>query len=272
MAGREGRMGTTSKALTLLDFFTRARPQVGLSDLARLSGVNKATCFRLMTELVDHGLAEQLGDSREYRIGPAVLRLAALREATVPLRDLAMPVVHDLAGRTGETAHVSHLVLGRLTTLAFAYGTAHATRVMMEDAEFLPFHATSSGLALLAHLPAPQVAAILSAPLPQLTNRTPVTPSALRARIDLVQLQGHAETEGTYEADVASLALPLFDANGTCFGSIALAAPVARMTETARRNHLSALITAARHVMAQWGAHPPANLSALWHPHETPNR
>ena len=49
-------MGTVSKALELLDLFTRGRPQIGLSELARLSQVNKATCFRLMSELQNHGL------------------------------------------------------------------------------------------------------------------------------------------------------------------------------------------------------------------------
>ena len=121
-------MGTTSKALTLLDLFTRSRPQIGLSELARLSGTNKATCYRLMSELVEHGLVEQVVSSKEYRIGPAVLRLAALREATVPTREAALPILQALAAATGETAHMSHLVAGQLVTLSFAYPAAHGMR------------------------------------------------------------------------------------------------------------------------------------------------
>ena len=75
-------MGTVSKALDLLNLFNRAQPLIGLSDLSRLAGVNKATCYRLMSELQAHGLVEQVGSGREYRLGPAVLRLAALREAS----------------------------------------------------------------------------------------------------------------------------------------------------------------------------------------------
>ena len=33
-------MGTVRKALDLLDHFTRLRPVIGLSELARLSGTN----------------------------------------------------------------------------------------------------------------------------------------------------------------------------------------------------------------------------------------
>ncbi|MGV8986841.1 MAG: IclR family transcriptional regulator [Cypionkella sp.] len=257
-------MGTTSKALTLLDYFDRTRQVIGLSDLARLSGVNKATCFRLMTELVDHGLAEQIVESREYRIGPAVLRLAALREAAVPLRDLAMPILQRLAQATGETAHMSHLVGGRLATLAYVYSSTHAIKVMMEDAEVLPFHATSSGYAVLAHLPVQVVDPILAQPLPQVISGTPVTAEAVRARIKQVRQKGYAQSANTYEAEVASLAVPLFDARGTCLGAVAVAAPVTRMTPLAAQHTLCALIAAAREAMAGWGGQLPPELDALW--------
>ena len=101
-------MGTVGKALDLLDLFTRQRAQVGLSEIARLSGLNKATCHRLLTEMESRGLVEQIGAAREYRLGPAVLRLAALRESAVPTRDAAMPVLQRLARATGETAHPLH--------------------------------------------------------------------------------------------------------------------------------------------------------------------
>ena len=44
-------MGTVSKALSLLTLFSHARPTIGLSDVTRLSGLNKATAYRLLGEL-----------------------------------------------------------------------------------------------------------------------------------------------------------------------------------------------------------------------------
>lgn len=257
-------MGTTSKALSLLGYFDRTHPVIGLSDLARMTGINKATCFRLMSELVEHGLAEQISESREYRIGPAVLRLAALREAAVPLRDLAMPILQRLAQATGETAHMSHLVGGKLATLGYAYSATHAMKVMMEDAEVLPFHATSSGYAVLSFM-APQMAeAILSQPLPAVTSATPLRPAEIRARMAEVRQLGLARTTDTFESGVASLALPLFDARGVVSGAIAVAAPVTRMVPATSARTCSALIAAAREVVAACGGQIPSELDALW--------
>jgi DNA-binding IclR family transcriptional regulator len=267
LAGRKaaaGTMGTTSKALTLLDCFTRQNATIGLSDLARMSGTNKATCFRLMTELQSHGLVEQTLAGRAYRIGPAVLRLAALREATVPTREAAMGILQGLARSTGETAHLSHLVAGRLTTIAYAYAPHSGVKVMMEDAEFLPFHATSSGLAVLAFLPDADRAAILARPMPALTPQTPQTAMALLDRLQTTRARGWAETANTYEMDVASLAVPLFDANGACSGAVAVAAPAGRMPPGAAPAMAAQVIESAINICAAQGGSVPAFVHSLW--------
>lgn len=263
-------MGTTSKALTLLDLFTRSRPQIGLSELARLSGTNKATCYRLMSELVEHGLVEQVVSSKEYRIGPAVLRLAALREATVPTREAALPILQALAAATGETAHMSHLVAGQLVTLSFAYPAAHGMRVMMEDADRLPFHATSSGHAVLGWMEDAALARVLEGPLATAPGLVPVLAPDLRAHVAAARARGWAETANTFEADVSSFAVPLFDAQGQVQGALAVAAAAPRLTDAARVTIPRQLIAAAREIMALWGGHPPAELSALWRKTEQP--
>ena len=44
-------MGTVSKALSLLTNFNQSRTEIGLSEIARLAGVNKATAYRLLSEV-----------------------------------------------------------------------------------------------------------------------------------------------------------------------------------------------------------------------------
>ena len=257
-------MGTVSKALELLDYFTKSRPLIGLSDLARLADLNKATCFRLLTELAENGFVEQIGTGREYRLGPTVLRLAALREAQVPTRDAAMPVLQALAQHTGETAHLSLLMADVLRPLAHAYSSAHATKVTLEDTETLPFHATSSGLAVLAFQPEGFCRVVLAQPLAQLTKTTETSPAGLRLRIAEVRGLGYAESRGGYESDVHSMAVPLFDALGRCSGALAVAALGSRMSEAQRRLVRHALLQAGTEITTLWGGTLPADIATLW--------
>jgi DNA-binding IclR family transcriptional regulator len=205
-----------------------------------------------------------VGATKEYRLGPAVLRLSSLREAQVPTREAAMPVLQALAQRTGETAHLSLLMGGNLHTLGFAYATQHMTRVTMEDAEVLPFHATSSGLVVLAFQPKPFREAVLAEPIPRLTGRTETAPEALRARLSEVRGQGLAESRGAFQAEVHSMAVPLFDALGACVGAVAVAALASRMSEDQRRLIRFALTDAGQEITTLWGGTLPADIATLW--------
>lgn len=250
-------MGTASKALSLLEFFSRATPTVGLSELARRAGLNKATTHRYMGEMAAHGFVEQIGAGREYRLGPAFLRLAALREHSVPMREMAQSVLAGLSGATGETAHMSLLQGEILATLAYCYSQAHGTSVMMEDAEVITLHATSSGLAVLAFSPPDFVDTVLSRPLAARTRHTLTDPDEIRALLPGIRASGCAVSVGGFEEDVYSHAVPLFDAASACIGAVAVAAPVTRMTEASRRLIRAELVTRTLGLTRALGGFPP---------------
>ncbi len=250
-------MGTTSKALSLLNFFSRATSQIGLSELARLSGLNKATVYRLLGELAAHGFVEQVGTGREYRLGPAFLRLAALREKHVPMRDVALKQLTDLSDATGETAHMSLLNGEVLSNLAYAYSNRHGTMVMMDDAEVLELHSTGSGLVVLAYSPKSFVDEMLSRPLKARTSQTITDPNQIRALLPSIRTEGIAASVGGFEEDVFSHAAPIFDARSNCIGAMAVAAPVSRMTDPLRTMIRDNLLAHARQTTRILGGFPP---------------
>jgi DNA-binding IclR family transcriptional regulator len=257
-------MGTVGKALDLLHHFTRLRPSIGLSDMARLSGTNKATCYRLLSEMQAFGLIEQDPETRDYRLGPAVLRLSVLREAAVPMRDATRPVLDRLSEATGESAHSSMLIGDRLQMMDFSYSSRHGTRVVFDDTDTLPFHATSSGLAVLAYLPESLRDRVLSAPLAAVTRNTQTDAALLRELLIKVRRQGYAEVDGGFEADVTGLALPLFGPRGDCLGAVAVAAPSARVTPALRSDILGALKVAGAEIITLWGGTLPPEIATLW--------
>lgn len=252
-------MGTVAKALSLLDLFTMSRTEIGLSDMARLSGMNKATVYRLLGELQAQGFVEQTGAERSYRLGPGILRLASLREAAVPLVELSRAVLCDLSDQTGETAHMSVRRGTRLFTLAYTYSRAHATKVTMEDAEELAFHATGSGLAVLAFSDPDFVASILSAPLQRFTPQTETDPDRLRTMLQDIRAQGIAESVGGFERDVHSHAAPVFGPDRHPIGALAIAAPSARIDADASEAIRTHLIHAAGTLTNRIGGFFPAN-------------
>ena len=107
-------MSTIGKALSLLDLISELDKDIGLSDLARLSALDKATARRFLVELERHGFVEQDEDTRRYRLGAAPVRLARLRQARFPFVAVAAPFAKALAEQAGETVHLSEFSGGRL--------------------------------------------------------------------------------------------------------------------------------------------------------------
>lgn len=258
-------MGTVNKALSLLQYFSHARLEIGLTELAGLSGVNKATVYRLMRELQAQGFVEQPPDSTAYRLGPEVLRLAALREAAVPLLTVAREILARLSGATGETSHVTILRGKNLLSLAHHYSTRHGSRVTMEDASVLPFHGTASGLAILAYSDASFAEDILSLDLATHTPSTLTDPDSIRDLLPSIRENGFAESIAGFEADVHSLASPIFGANARPIAALAVATPVSRMTDDLRAITRAALLENAHHLTRRSGGFLPLSFPNASH-------
>ena len=248
-------MGTVSKALELLGYFTQQRTHIGLSEFARISGMNKATVYRMLTELQAAGIIEQTGADKNYRLGTEVLRLAKLREAAVPMLNIVRPILRRLCADTGETSHFSLIQGGALVSVAHAYSSTHATQVMMDDAESLPYHSTSSGMSALAYSDPAIVDDVLSSPLQRYTENTITDPDVIRAQLIDVRAKGYYHHIGSFEEDVISCAAPIFDAEGKPLGAVAVAAPSNRVTDiTPIAQHVVA--AAAEITLGTGGAHP----------------
>ncbi|WP_428687377.1 IclR family transcriptional regulator [Roseibium sp.] len=239
-------MGTISKALEMLNCFSRKRPEIGLSEFVRLTGRDKATVHRHLVELEQNGFLEQHPVTRAYRLGPAILRLTGVREATNPVRSILRPVVTGLAQETGELAHAS-LLQGQMLSPVFHFDPQmHGIKVNFDEAELLPLHATSSGLAVLAFAEERLRKEVLAANLDAFTPNTIVDPEKLTPLIASARRTGLSHLDRTYDEEVTSQGAPVFGAAGEVIGALSVAVPSVR-AQPDRLSEISvALATAAR--------------------------
>jgi len=255
-------MKTVDKALTLLTLFSSDTPEYRLTDLARAAGMDKVTVMRMLASLARQGFVEQHAESRKYRLGTALLRLARIREATVPTLSVLKPILERLAEASGETAHAA-LVSGLgLTTVAIAEPNRVA-RVVLDQAQPLPLHATASGKAFLAFSSAERRAAALgTADLPVFTAATVVSHGALEAELAQIRATGLALAIGTYEDDVTGIAAPVFGWTGDLLGTIAAACMGSRMTQASQAAVATLVLRAAIDATRALGGEPAAALLA----------
>lgn len=95
---------TLDRGLRVLDELAAAPGGLTVTELAGRLGVNRTVVYRLVTTLEQHALVRRDARARLH-VGLGILGLASAVQPV--LRDLAMPVLRELAERVGCTAHLT---------------------------------------------------------------------------------------------------------------------------------------------------------------------
>ena len=220
-------MGTVSKALGLLDVLAQPDARLGLSEIAKLSGHDKATTRRLLMELMSNGFVEQDEVTRHYLLGPSLLMLGRAREDRFPFFKTVMPAVRALAETTGETAHASEYSAGGMTSVC-SQQSDKSNRVIVQTGMRLPMHATASGLAYLAASTEGFIDTVLRKARVAYTAHTLTDPKAIFALVAEGRANGFVICNQLREIGVHSVAAAILNPSGAPIGAIAIAVPTAR--------------------------------------------
>lgn len=254
-------MKTIDKAMQLLNLFTTETPEFRLVDIARASGLDKVTAMRVLNSLVSGGLLEQHPETRKYRLGTAILRLARIRETSFPMVSTLQPIVDRLSEETGESGHASLASDAGLTTIALCEPN-RSTRVWIDPTQVLPFHATASGIVYLAHLPPAEAEALLAHTPDRRYTAETATRAELHQRMQEARRLGYARSIGGFEVDTAGFAAPVFDWHGKVIATIGLACVRSRLDEANDSHLIRAVVAAATAATRAFGGKAPAGAVA----------
>jgi IclR family acetate operon transcriptional repressor len=196
-----------------------------LTDLARATGLHKATARRLLVALEREGMVARDRDGDLYRLGPEALALGA---RAGDLRALCRPELEALAAATGETATLEVLIGGEVLILVEAQPPGRIG-ASAELGSRWPAHTTSTGKAILAHLPAAEVRAILGPRLERRTPRTVTTRAALERELARVRGTGYAVAAEELERGYTAVGAAVMDRDGRPAGAISVGGPSGRL-------------------------------------------
>jgi DNA-binding IclR family transcriptional regulator len=248
--GGKEQLSTVGKAISLLDLFGIDQPELGLSEIARRSGFDKATTRRLLVSLAAHGFVEQDPVARLYRLGPGLTRLARIREARFPFLQTSLPFIRELASSSTETVHLSEASNASLLTV-YVEHPARANRVNVNLGELLPLHSTASGIAFLAHARAELRRTALAQPLTAFTAFTVTDPAAIEDSIAAARKRGYSISNQGYEDGVTSVAAAILGSDGYAIGTLAVAAPLVRTSKATAAERGEAVAAATRGITEQ---------------------
>lgn len=239
------------KAVAALDALLAAPEGRSLAELARETGLSKATAHRLLGGLLDAGLVRALGEGR-YALGPRCLVLGAGFLAGVDLRREALPAIHELAERTGETVHLG-VLSGTQVVYIEKVDSRHSIRLHSRVGATQPALSTGLGRAILAHAGDALVEAALAGGVEARTPNTVTDPAALRALLARVRDEGVAIDDVENEPGIRCVAAPVLDHAARPVAAISVTGPEQRVTPAEARRLKPIVRAAAQEVSRRIG-------------------
>jgi DNA-binding IclR family transcriptional regulator len=217
------------RAMTLLKSFDDEHRVWGLSELARETGLNKTTAFRLLSALEREGLVGRAADGERYVLGPEIVVLGGRALRANNLRAVVRPELERLAAETGETASLE-ILAGREMLVIDEIVGGHLMSGVPDLGSRWPLHASSTGLVILAYLPETTARELLPAALRPVTAQTITSRSELWPELAAVRQRGYSVGDETLEVGLVAIAAPIFNHDGQVVAALSIAGPKLRVT------------------------------------------
>jgi DNA-binding IclR family transcriptional regulator len=232
----------------VLDAFSRDRPALTLSQIARAVGLPVSTTHRLVAELSAWGGLERDTDGR-YRIGLRMFEIGALAPRGLGLREAALPFMEDLYEVTHENVQ---LAVRDQDEVVFVerFAARDAVSVLTRVGGRFAMPPTGVGLVLLAHAPVEVQERILAGPLARYTEHTITDPRRLRRVLADVRRTGVAVSDRQVTDDAVSVAAPIVAAGQVV---AAISVVVRGSSAAAVRGFTSTVRAAARGISRSYG-------------------
>ena len=241
--GGEGGVISVTRALLIMEAFRIGERHLTLAELSRRTGLHNSTVLRLARTLAQAGYMVQREEG-EWRLGPAAGWLGARYQAGFDINNVVEPTLRELSQSTKESA-----------SFYVREGNERACISRVEGPQSVRHH-VRIGMRLPLNLGAP--------------GRVILGFSGEAGAVyEDIRRRGYHISMGEREAQVSSVAAPVFGLNWRLLGSMCISGPTARLTEVVLKKHAQTVMDAANrlsYALAGARSEDTPKVISTWHP------
>jgi IclR family acetate operon transcriptional repressor len=217
------------RALRILAIVAEA-DGLSLSEVAERAGLPPSTAYRMLTTLAGHGMVEFGEPEQLWSVGVEAYRIGSAFLRSRKLVDRARSVMQGLMEQTGETANLG-VAEDDCVVFVSQVETHQAIRAFFRPGTRSPFHASGIGKAILAHLGATRVEAIVARTgLEPFTDKTLSQERALAEDLSAIRRRGWAVDDEERHPGMRCVAAAIFNEFAEPVGGISISGPTVRVT------------------------------------------
>jgi DNA-binding IclR family transcriptional regulator len=222
------------KALNLLDYFDEEHEVWGLTELSKVSGVSKATLYRLFNTFEKQGFLERIdtqGKTNQYRLGLKFLQYGTLVSDRLEIKNIAYPFMKQLRDEINEDVQ---LILRDNDHAIYVEKIKcdHPVRLYTKIGRSATFNAGACPRAILSFLPDEEIEDIMDhSDFIEYSKNTIMDRDKLWETIKEARARGYTISYGEMEEQTVAIGAPIFDYTQQVVASISIAGPEQRFTE-----------------------------------------
>lgn len=217
---RENGVQVVARSADILRALKRSPGGLTQAEIADRLGLARTTVHRILNALAAEGMVQPSGRGYRYRIGPEILQMA--EAARSGLVTEIHPFLLELSRELHETVDLSVFDNTQMTFIDQVVAPQRLRAVSIVGGSF-PLHCTANGKAILAQLPAAEVARILPDQLPAATPNTVTDLETLMAQLARLGPKGVFIDDEEHSVGICALGAAVA---GTPLGKAAISVPI----------------------------------------------
>ncbi len=224
-------MKSLNKALDILEVLLNlGGSEIRLSELAQLSGLNKATVSRIVSALVKRGYMNQVERRGKYVLGAKFLSFSTIIKQKNRIKDVAMPHLIKINRLVGEAVALFSFD-GERAIFVEEVHSKHPFRITPDPSSSVPLYCTGIGKLLLASKTAQELEEYFNnTNIRAYTPNTITEPKDLKSHLMTVAKEGVAYDDEEFHIGYRMVAAGIRDADERLTAGIGVIGPAARLT------------------------------------------
>ncbi|ASN06914.1 IclR family transcriptional regulator [Virgibacillus necropolis] len=202
------------KALKLLDLFNEDIQELSLREIALRADLPKPTAYRHLASLVECGFLQKSKENDQdsrYRLGLKLLELGHLVTNQLEIREVALPLMEQLAQDINEVIHIV-IANQKEATYIEKVDSTRAIRLYTRIGKSSPLYIGSGPKLLLAFMDKEKQKEVLGdAELYAIDEHRKIDKKRLQEELDIIREEGYAYSIGEQDLETTGISYPLYN-------------------------------------------------------------
>lgn len=243
--------------LSIIEAMVDHGEPIGVSELAKIVGVNKPRTYRHLRTLVQRQYVLQDTDTDDYFLTQKLFHLGQSIAAGISLIREARRIMPELRQQTGQTVSIGQ-VEGDGVRILDILKHRSEIEITTPPGTLFDFHSSAQGKVALAFGPAHLLDEVVQKKLERRTRHTNTDPKSLEAEVAAVAKNGWAVAPEEALMGINALAAPIFDAAGELAGTITIVGSIQYLPAKPDLAVIASVRSAAANISARLGYRGPA--------------